>query len=76
MKKLTHTEFQELVKQSMDQTTIHYRLGQAMFNNLHESYNELANSIRGTDADPFYICKQENDLAFCLFYDAIVQVEE
>lgn len=30
------------------------RLGQALFNNLYSFNPELANSIRGTDADPFH----------------------
>jgi hypothetical protein len=31
-----------------------WRLGQTMFNVLYEHYPELANNIRGTEADPFY----------------------
>lgn len=44
-----------------------YRKGQAYFNALYEIYPEVADLIRGTDADPFYT---DNRLA--AFYDAIM----
>lgn len=33
------------------------RYGQAMFNHLFEVRRDLANEIRGTDNDPFYVEK-------------------
>lgn len=43
---------QRLVKYALDHPE--QRNGQAMFNALHEFDPELADTIRGTDADPFY----------------------
>lgn len=38
-----------------------WRAGQAMFNVLHQLHPELANSIRGTENDPFYRNDKIND---------------
>jgi len=46
------------------------RLGQALFNKLCETHNELAESIRTTPADPFYSDKVVPD-----FFEAIVAPE-
>lgn len=42
------------------------RYGQYYFNKLHEAYPELADKIRGTDADPFH-----NDNKLPKFWKAI-----
>ena len=57
IKKLNTLEFEEhkervhLVMRDFPQL----RLGQAHFNKLYEFYPELANEIRGTKNDPYYL---------------------
>jgi hypothetical protein len=38
------------------------RWGQAVFNSLHQLYPEIANKIRSTEYDPFYIDEKVNNL--------------
>ena len=46
-----------------------YRYGQAFFSALEDLYPEVANSIRGTDNDPYYIDYRMND---CIKHISIV----
>lgn len=59
-KEMTLYEFHNKVEERVKTTG--ERKGQAAFNLLHEIRPELANMIRGTDADPFYT--HENWKAF------------
>ena len=70
MKKLTYEEFGKLMYQSLKDEYYNdgYRLGQALFNNVHEINAELANSLRATGADCFY-----NDNKIIHFIDAILE---
>lgn len=65
------TEFQRLMltlSQGSMTKPNYIRLGQYYFNKVHELYPELANSIRATDADPFY-----DDRKNGAFFEAIEQ---
>jgi hypothetical protein len=46
------------------------RLGQALFNNLYRMHPELADSIRGTEVDPFH-----NNNKIADFFEAITTPE-
>lgn len=48
-----------------------WRLGQAYFNALLMIYPEIAELVRGTDADPFY-ADSVKDPRFQKFYDVVV----
>lgn len=48
-----------------------WRLGQAYFNALFLIYPEVAELVRGTEADPFYVDRM-NDPRMKEFFDAIV----
>lgn len=50
------------------------RMGQALFNALHDLSPELADLIRGTDVDPFY--NDDRILAFFTFIEENNQREE
>jgi hypothetical protein len=56
MKKLTETEWLAIVNEAANvhYTYPHLRLGQCIFNILYEKYPLVADSIRGTEYDPFY----------------------
>jgi len=56
MKKITQEEFQVLLASSIKMTKDHpyLRIGQAMFNILYDKNPILADSLRGTDKDPFH----------------------
>lgn len=50
---MTYTQFiQEVYKTKGNRNE--WRLGQTMFNVLHENNPKLADFVRGTEADPFY----------------------
>jgi len=46
------------------------RIGQQAFNDLYESEPEIADQIRGTDADPFYL-----DENLGKFYTRVAQIK-
>ena len=39
----------------------HLRIGQAIFDRVHEYDSELADSVRGSDIDPFYASDYEDE---------------
>jgi len=63
MRKLTKDEINDVLKLSNEMQKKHkdYRKGQAFFNSLHRLYPDVANKIRGTDKDPFYIDEKVNE---------------
>lgn len=68
MRKLTEKEIENLLKKSVtnfDEGRGNIRWGQAMFNALYELYPEVAETVRGTEYDPFY--KSERCVAFMDF---------
>lgn len=48
-----------------------WRYGQIIFNSLAEIDLEFANSIRGTDQDPFHWKNKEGDKCFDSFFDLV-----
>jgi len=56
MEKLNVEQSKEFRKKVVESLVANkkYRAGQAMFNVLYETHPTLANSIRGTEADPFH----------------------
>jgi hypothetical protein len=75
MNKITHETWKVLVQAANEQIIEHpyLRFGQSLFNITHDLYPELANSVVGTNNDPFHTGKDENSLSVCLFYDKIVK---
>jgi len=57
MNKLTAEQFQQLTDKVADTVDKHsfLRLGQTWFNELYNINPELANEIRATELDPFYV---------------------
>lgn len=74
MKLLTNDEFAELLKDAQIEQKFnsHLRIGQILFNNLYESNPELANSVRGTSADPFY-ASDINDKRVHKFMEEVIE---
>ena len=76
MKKLTINEWNDLREKcfSMIKTYPNLRIGQCLFNILHEQNPELADSVRGTVNDPFY-ASGYTDTRVRNFYDSVVEIE-
>ena len=57
MKKLSQEEINDVIElaNEMRLKDIEMRSGQSFFNALHTLYPDVANEIRTTDNDPFYI---------------------
>lgn len=49
------SEFADFVNGFTGERSKHQRLGQWAFNLLQEIHPEIAEKIRGTDSDPFYV---------------------
>lgn len=72
MEKLTKDELEklnELTKQTLKNNS-HLRAGQTLFNELYTLKPELADSIRGTNCDPYY-----NNKRIPAFFEAILSEE-
>jgi len=76
MKKLKINEWNDLREKcfSMTKTYPHLRIGQCLFNILHEQNPELANFVRGTINDPFY-ASVYTDTRVRKFYDTVVDID-
>lgn len=68
---MTHGEFTEAALARTDKGE---RFGQALFNVLHEVAPDVANSIRGTNADPFYVTASRSE-AVRNFWIAVYEEE-
>ena len=77
MQKLSRTEWDELRISSfkLKEEKPHLRIGQCLFNLLYENNHELADSVRGTQNDPFY-SDDYTSQKIKDFYDAVVDNTE
>ena len=67
-------EWRQLKKTAFESVAKHpeLRIGQAFFNELYKYLPELAETVRGTEADPFHVDDYTHP-KMNLFYDAIVE---
>lgn len=68
MTNMTLTQFFDYVNAFSGERPPHQRLGQWAFNLLYEGYPDIANDIRGGEADPFHA-----DSRMPLFLQAILE---
>lgn len=67
---MTWAELLQKMRERHAQTNSVERLGQAYFNVLFKAEPEIADMVRGTEADPFY-ADDLNDPRVSKFFDAV-----
>jgi hypothetical protein len=60
MEEFTFDQFRQMVKGRWASASRYERPGQNLFNSLEEYRPDLADKLRGTDIDPFYIPKDSD----------------
>lgn len=62
--KLTEEQIEELLDHATDMLIENksWRWGQSLFNALHKSHPKIADSIRGTEYDPFYLSDRSQSM--------------